>query len=41
MSNNENLLQLVFNSIWNLGENIYRLIIKEEEVKKDSLDIFF
>lgn len=41
ISNNANLLQLIFDSIWNVGENVYRLLTKKKKVKKDPLDIFF
>ena len=41
MSNNGNLLQLVFDCVWGVGENIYKLFSKRKEVEKAPLDIFF
>lgn len=36
MSNNRNLLQLIFDCIWETGENIVKIFIK-----KEPLDVFF
>lgn len=39
MSSNGNLLQMIFDGIWSIGEIIVKLFEKKED--KDPLDIFF
>ena len=40
MSSNGNLLQMVFDGVWETGEMIFKYFTKEE-VKKAPLEIFF
>lgn len=41
MSNNGNLLQITFDCVWGIGENIYKLFQKRKEPVEAPLDIFF